>query len=193
MSTLMLVNPRKRRKAKRKTTVAKRNPSRRRKVGAVAHRKHRRTYRRNPIGGSSLTEQIKGSAIGALGAVGVDLLMSKLPIPASMKTGAMLHLTQGAVSLGLGMAVSKLGRNKKLGMQLAEGGLTIALYAATKSMIGPKLGLAGFESLGDDLLGYEMLGDDLLGMDDDFTMGGVGWYDSAAVSAGMDGDFSDEY
>lgn len=196
MASLMLVNPRKRRKA-RKTTVAKRNPSRRRKsLSTLAHHKkhsRRRSYRRNPIGGTSVTDQVKGAAVGALGAVGVDLLMTRLPIPATMKTGAMLHLSQGLVSLGLGMAVAKFGRNKKLGAQLADGGLTVALYAATKSMIGPKLGLSGFETLGDDLLGYEMLGDDLLG-DDDYLdgvgvteddwsqMNGVGWYDAAPVS-----------
>jgi hypothetical protein len=86
------------------------------------------------------------------------------------------------------MLVSKVAKNKKLGMQLADGGLTIALYAAAKSVVGAKLGLNGYEELGDDLLGYE-LADDLLGMEDDWSMGGMGWNNAAPVS--MSGEFND--
>jgi len=196
MASLMLVNPRKRRKSRRKAVTHKKNPIRRRRstgLSAAPHKRRRHHYRRNPIGGTGITEQIKGSAIGALGAIAVDLAMTRLPIPASMKTGAMLHVAQGAVSLGLGMLVAKVGKNKKLGMQLADGGMTVALYAAAKSMVGPQLGLAGYEDLGDDLLGFEDLGDDLLGMDDDYSMGGVGWQNAAATYDMAGGEFDQDY
>lgn len=199
MSTLMLVNPRKRRKTKarrRKTITHSKNPIRRKRrstslSAAPRHHRRRKSYRRNPIsGGTGIVDQVKGAAVGALGAIAVDLAMSKLPIPATMKSGAMLHVAQGVVSLGLGMLVAKVGKNKKLGMQLAEGGLTVALYAAAKSAVGDKLGLAGYEDLGDDLLGFQDLGDDLLGMDDDYSMGGVGWQNAAPTydMAGGDDD-----
>lgn len=193
----MLVNPRKRRKSKvarkRKSITHAKNPIRRkRRSTGLSAVKRRKSYKRNPIvNGTSIVSQVKGAAVGAMGAIAVDLAMTKLPIPLSMRTGAMLHLTQGAVSLGLGMLVAKVGKNKKLGMQIAEGGLTVALYAAAKAAVGDKLGLAGYEDLGDDLLGFQDLGDDLLGMDDDFSMGGVGWQ-NAAPSFDMAGDFSDE-
>jgi hypothetical protein len=185
MASLMLVNPRKRR-AKRKT--ARKAPSIARRVKTV-YKKAARKYRRNPIGGSSrtnLTAQIKNAAIGAGGAVAVDILMAKLPLPANLKTGTMRSATQGLVSVGLGMAVAKFGKNRALGIALAEGGLTVALHGVLKSTVNnamPTLQLAGDESL----LGYEDLSGDLLGYED--MNQGVGWYSAAPVSEGFD-DFN---
>lgn len=187
MASLMLVNPRKRR-AKRKT--ARKAPSIARRVKTV-YKKATRKYRRNPIGGSGKTNmvnQIKNAAIGAGGAVAVDILLAKLPIPANMKTGTMRAATQGMLSVGLGMAVAKFGKNKALGVALAEGGLTVALHGVLKSTVNnamPTLQLAGDD---ESLLGYEDLSGDLLGYED-YSDTGVGWYSAAPVSEGFD-DFS---
>lgn len=178
MAQLLLANPRKRR-AKR--AVAKRKtPTRRRTVSAVTTTKvTRRRYKRNPS--PRLMQQVQGAAVGAAGALAVDVLMAKLPmIPANMKSGVMGSAMQGIISIGLGMAASKFG-NKKLGAQLADGGLTVALHGAMKSAAAPALGLNGFSDNG--LLGFDS---GLLGfqtLDDD----GMGFMNPAPVSDGFDG------
>lgn len=195
MAHLMLVNPKKRRKSSA-AKPAKR--VKRRKVSYAKNpiqRKHHRRYRRNPISGGGIVGQLKNSAIGAAGALAVDVAMAKLPIPVQYKSGPMLHVAQGLISLGLGFAVAKFGKNKTLGMQLAEGGLTVAMYAAARTTLAPSLGL------GDDLLGYSMngysMGDSgLLGADSymgdyetDTEFGGIdddnegGWLSPAPISS----------
>lgn len=189
MANLMLVNPAKRRKtkkAKRRVSVARKSITR------SATKLVRRKYRRNPItGGSGLQTQITNAAIGAAGALAVDIAMTKLPIPAAMQTGIMRSAAQGLVSLGLGMLVAKVAKNRRLGTQLAEGGLTIALHgvmkgAAAKTM--PNLAL-GDGLLGDGLLGDGLLGDDLLGYDN--SMGytdSMGYLNPAQTFEAYDSD-----
>lgn len=178
MSQLMLVNPKKRRKT-RKTRKAK---SRRTGIAKYAHnpiRKKLRRYRRNPIGRKTgMVATFTGGAIGAAGALAVDVAMQKLPIPDNLKTGQLAPIVKGMVGIGLGMVVSKVLKKNELGKQLANGAVTVALYSAGRQMIGPSIGLAGSDEglLGYDsgLLGYSMFdeqGDDL------------GWYEPAPTSA----------
>jgi hypothetical protein len=193
MAHLMLVNPAKRKKRK---SVAKRSRVVRRKRAAVGYAKNpvrARKYRRNPISGGMIG-QVKSAGIGAAGALAVDILMQKLPIPLSMRTGPLKHVAQGIVSLGLGFLVAKVGKNRSIGTQLADGGLVIAMYGGMKSLIGPKLGLSD-DLLGDDLLGvedymdemngYDMSGYDMSGSTDDDMDYGVegGWLSPAPVSS----------
>lgn len=183
MSQLMLVNPRRRRRttAKRKTPAKSRA---RRALSSVSRRVStvRRRYRRNPIKMTGIMGQFEGGAIGAAGALGVDFLMTKLPLPASLTAGSMAPVAKGLVGIGLGMAVSKFGKKRKLGEQLAGGAVTVALYEFGKTTIGPHIGLSG----NDGLLGYD---DGLLGYDD--FNDGVGWINPSAVSSwddsGMNG------
>lgn len=188
MAHLMLVNPKKRKSVKRR-----KNPItiKRRSLSAVKHhapKRHKR-YKRNPISSHGVMGQIKNASIGAAGALAVDIAMTKLPIPAQFRNGAMLHVAQGLVSLGLGMAVSKFGKNKALGMQLADGGLTVAIYNGLRATVGSHVGLA------DDLLGYSMAGGgDLLGVDNymgdydeqndmsDYSSDEEGWISPAPLS-----------
>ena len=167
MAQLMLVNPRTRKKVKKN----KRRSGMVARVSALASRTRSkvRRYRRNPIGGatSNATTQLKNAAIGAAGALAVDVVMSKLPLPANLSSGMGRTAAQGLVSIGLGMAVAKFGKNKRLGVQLAEGGLTIALHGVMKGALSKSMpSLAGYDDqlLGNDgLLGYD---DGLLGYDD---------------------------
>lgn len=179
MASLMLVNPRKRRKSRaRKSVAAKVRTVYRSAKKAVARKK----YRRNPIGGGrvDLINQVKNAAIGAGGALAVDILMAKLPLPATLQTGTMRTATQGLVSVALGMAVAKVAKNKSLGVALAEGGLTVALHGVMKGMANN----AGMALAGDNsLLGYEDLSGDLLGYEN-YGDSGVGWYNPAPVSDG---------
>ena len=108
MAELLLVNPRKRRKAKK---TAKRRSPRRSLVAASSRavKSIRRRFRRNPIGGSvanNAMEQFKTGAIGAAGALAVDVAMQKLPIPANLKTGTLAPIVKGLVGVGIGMLVA---------------------------------------------------------------------------------------
>lgn len=184
MAQLLLANPRKRR-AKR-TTAKRKAPARRRTAVSVTSTKvTRRRYKRNPSP-RGIMGQVQGAAVGAAGALAVDVLMAKLPmIPATMKTGVMGSAVQGAVSIGLGMIVGKFA-NKKLGTQIADGGLTVALHGAMKSAVGPSVGLSGYDDNG--LLGFDS---GLLGFQT-FDNDGMGYINPAPVGDILDG-FQDIY
>lgn len=130
MAQLLLANPRKRR-TKRRTPA----------------RSTRRRYRRNPIQTKGLMDTVQKGAIGAAGALAVDIAMARLPIPANFAAGPLAPATRGLIGVGLGMLVSKFTRKKRLGEQLADGAVTVALYGVGKSMVGAQMGLSG------DLLG----------------------------------------
>jgi len=177
MANLLLANPR-RRKARK--TVAKRRTRRTTMKRSV----HARRRRRNPIGGNDLMSQVKNAAIGAAGAIGVDIAMSKLPIPANLKSGPMLPAVKGAVAIGLGMLIGKFGKKRALGKQIAEGGLTVAIHSMAKPMVANMIpgGLSG----DDDLMAYDLMGDDLMGGEDDL-------FDARSdVSGDFDDDFEDD-
>jgi hypothetical protein len=176
MAQLMLLNPAKRRRrtaTKRRASPAQlralakgrasrkrrtrapvaymaANPRRRRRSAMRATPHHRRRVRRNPIGGSvGLMGMVTGAAVGAAGALAVDAVVSYL-IPASMAgtllTGNMKYLTKGALAIGLGM----IGR-KVLGSaagRMAQGALTVQVYAMARDMIGPSMTGMTFSGLG---------------------------------------------
>jgi hypothetical protein len=173
MAELMLVNPKKRR-AKRKAT--KRKTPARRRAAAPAKRKVTRRRRRNPIATTGIMAQVQNAAIGAAGAVVTDIAMAKLPmIPENMKTGNVGALTKGAVAVGLGMLVSKVMKNRKLGVQIAEGGLTVAMHTVAAGVVGDKLGIEMGAPIDSDesLLAYSSLNayDSLGGIDDGSLLG----------------------
>lgn len=172
MAQLMLVNPRKRR---RKTTKRK-SPSRR--LATVKTTSVRR-YRRNPSARpAKIMDTVQKGAVGAAGALAVDIAMQKLPIPANLQTGPISAVVKGGVGIGIGMLVAKFGKNKKLGAQLADGAVTVSLYNAGKAMVGPSLGLSDGELLGDDSLLYY---DDNMSYFDDEAESDMGWTDATAV------------
>lgn len=167
----MLVNPKKRRKAKRKTASKGVAVRRRRRASPVAKRK----YRRNPSPRNTIMNQVQNAAVGAAGAVAVDVAIAKLPIPANMKVGAMATATQGLVSIGIGMLTSNVMKNKKLGVQIAEGGLTVALHGLMKGAVAKAIPMAGIDN---GLLGYD---DGLLAYDEMAGYDDLGWMSPAQV------------
>ena len=131
----LLANPRKRRKT----------PARRKRVSSLTTVSKRvRRYRRNPIRMGGAMESVKNGAVGAVGALAVDFALQKIPLPLAMTTGPMLPAAKAAVGIGIGMLVSKLGKNKKLGTQLADGAVTVSLYEFGKQAIGPSIGLSDY-------------------------------------------------
>lgn len=152
MASLMLVNPRPRRKARK---ARKKSPFKRHRASLSTVKTTTRRYRRNPSGRGKMMQTVTQGAIGAAGALAVDVAMQKMPfIPDNLKTGTLAPVTRGMVGIGLGMLVAKVGKNARLGKQLADGAVTVSLYSAGKNLIGPQLGLADGELLGDDSLLY---------------------------------------
>lgn len=129
-----------RRNPARALTV-RRNPIRRRRRHAVA----RRSYRRNPsarraAGGAVNFGKMFLPAAGiGLGAVGAEIIMGYLPIPAGFKTGVMRHVTKGAVGIAAGLLIGKVLRQKRLGNYIALGAVVIAVHDGIKEFIAARM------------------------------------------------------
>lgn len=171
MAGLLIVNPRSRsrkkaspkkraRRVRRATSVTVRsNPVRaRRRKSAIrsnpvpgfkrARRaKSHRRIRRNPIGHSAggFLKPLMHAVPGAVGAVAVNLVLSKLPLPAMLTTGVVKHVARVGVILGLGMLANKVSRSPMIG-QAIQGALTVSVYESIKELAAG----AGM-NLGDDM------------------------------------------
>jgi hypothetical protein len=71
----------------------------------------------------------------AAGAIGVELLMGYIPLPANLKTGNMRYVTKGVLSLAAGYALASLAGQKKLGEMFALGGLAVAMHDGGKALL----------------------------------------------------------
>lgn len=102
----------------------------------------KRRYKRNPIGGTSFKGLGKmlmpAMGVGA-GAVGSEIVMGYLPIPANFKQGVLRHITKGAVGVGAGLLLSKVLKQKTLGFYVAAGAVVIATHDAIKEFIAARL------------------------------------------------------
>jgi hypothetical protein len=130
---IMSANPR------RKATMSK--VRRRNKVRRFRNNPRRsfrrRTFRRNPIGfsaGDFISNTLVPGVMGALGAVGVDLAIGNLPLPASMKQGTMLPIVRigGALLIG---GIAGMVINPKVGEEVAAGGVIVTLYSLIKNFM----------------------------------------------------------
>ncbi len=161
---------------RRRATSFRRNPIRRRAVSA-----RRRGYRRNPTrslggkGGFNIMPIVLPSIAVGLGAVGAELLMGYLPIPAMFKTGPMRYLAKAAVSIAAGYAIARFG-NRKVGEAFAMGGIAIAAHDAAKAAVTQFMPGAQFG--GWDNYGYSTLSDRY------GTTPGLGYY-SPGQTVGM--------
>lgn len=167
---------RRRRSAARRRSpvvIVRSNPVRRRRrrsilrsvARAPARRRRARSYRRNPIArrrrsaGLSIPFGkwvIPAAGIG-LGAVGAEIIVGYLPIPAQFKVGPMRHVAKGAVAVLAGMAIGKLARQKKLGNAIALGGVAVATYDFAKEFLAarlPGVPLGMYMHTGGGSLGY---------------------------------------
>lgn len=131
---LYLINPRARRgKRKGVSTMAKRR------------RKSRRTsYRRNPLNLSGFMPMLTKSATGAAGALAVNGIVSNTPIPDSLKTGNMMHLTKAGIALALSVFGPKLPVIGRFARDMALGSLTVTLTDLGKQVAaGQGVNLSG--------------------------------------------------
>lgn len=158
MSELMLINPRKRRRrrhkisakqrkyfGKRRTRSHKRRsvlsarPRRRHHYMSNPHRRRHKRYRLNPsFGGfkpmSFVKDTLMPSSVGAAGALGLDMLLGFVPLPAMLKTGAGNTLARIGGAVGIGMLAGMV-TNKRMGEQVGAGALTVVLYDVLKGFI----------------------------------------------------------
>ena len=157
MAQLMLINPAKRpskrrrksgrtaaqKAATRKMLAANRArrgsvaPKRRRRnplAASAVHRVTRRTRRaRNPIGMTGIMGSITDAAIGAGGALAVDMAFNYLPLPVNLKTGMAGTAAKAATAILLGTVGRKvLGRTAG---KMAAGALTVIAYDAMKAFV----------------------------------------------------------
>lgn len=144
--------------AKRRTRSAKRarttgvtimsNPRKR-------HTKRRtvraRARRRNPISVGRLKPMslLTPALMGAVGAVAVNTILGKLPLPASATTGNMKYITQATAAMLLAVVGSKMGGKSAMMAQMAEGSLTVTLHQAIVDLAsGAGMNLSGVSGMG---------------------------------------------
>lgn len=163
MAQVLLMNPAKRRKARRANP--KRRAARRRNPAAVVRaapranpiRRHRRRRsnpivmrrvgrvrrRRNPIslGGASIGDLIKNAAIGGGGSVAVDIIMGQVKpmLPTEMQTGTQYTLAKAAVTVGIGMLFAKM--MGATGAKMAAGALTVQAANFISQQFAPSVGM----------------------------------------------------
>lgn len=122
---------------------------RRRRKNPIHRRSHRRHRRSNPFSVRGLTHSLMPAAVGAAGAVALDVAYAYATpyLPASMQTGMVGSLVKLAAAFGLGIGARKfLGREK--GNAIMLGALTVTGYGVIKPMIAqfaPSIkGLSGY-------------------------------------------------
>lgn len=146
-------------KAKRRAVAIFANPSRprgRRRSGHAIMRAMSRR-RRNPISLGSMTG-VKAlameAAVGAVGAVGVDMLFQHLPLPHAVKSGVGRHAAKAGLAVALGLVGKKFA--PKYAGAAAAGALTVILYNAGRDMLMKQAPARVGEYLGEYLAGDEV-------------------------------------
>lgn len=197
MSEILLVNPRRRR---RKTTTRRRKTSvRRRRRNPVANpKRRRRTYtrkrvtrrRRNPrarrITAASIQKQLTVATQGALGAIGLDIALAYIPLPAQLTGPIVTPVIKGLAAVGLGAVAGMAGVRAETANRMTEGALTVQLHSIGKNMLVqfmPNVAMSEYMTG----LGYYGSGMNP-GVDDPDWYSGMGTYlpDLSADDMGMD-------
>lgn len=128
-------------------------PIRRRKLNP--RRVHRKRYKRNPMGLGSVKSIVSGqllpAAYGAGGAVVLNLALSYLPLPDSVKTGWPRHGVRLVGALAVGWAARKFVKGN-VGNAMATGALIVVVYDIVKAALAqfaPEIGsrLGEFEDV----------------------------------------------
>lgn len=136
-------NPRRRRKSRR--TVS-RTRSRRRTMSMVvnprrrARRSRRRAgfFKRNPLsigGNSDFMKSLMPAAIGAVGALGVDMALGAIQpnLPEELQSGAAGTALRFGGAIVVGWAAGKVTGSKKIGNEVMAGALVVTIYDMVKS------------------------------------------------------------
>jgi hypothetical protein len=148
---ILTVNPMAKRRRKRTKNPHARRHRARNPFRHTSRRRHHAGRRsRNPFDTKGLMDALIPAAIGGAGAVGVDILLAYLPLPASLQTGWGNYAAKIAGSFAVGYAGGMaLGRDK--GHQITAGALTVTAYTIVKSLAAQSLGttVKGLSGLAD--------------------------------------------
>lgn len=94
--------------------------------------RHRRP---NPLGlGGFVKSTLMPSVVGGAGALALDVAVGLLPLPPALKTGPMAPLVKAAGAVGIGMLAGQL-MGRRVGEQVAAGGLTVMAYNLGRQML----------------------------------------------------------
>lgn len=134
------------------TRMAKKTRHHRRRKASAKPFVHKRVkrYRRNPrsIEAGFFNNTLVPSAIGAAGAVGADMLLGYLPVPAQYKTGMIGAALRIASALAIGAAVGAVS-NREAGEEAAAGGVIVTLYQLSRGfMAGQSMAAAAGAGMG---------------------------------------------
>lgn len=183
MSEILLVNPRRRRRKKTSTRRRRRpstrrrrrnpslgrqlstgrisaNPRRRRRRSPARRRRSVRRRRRNPVGfkQTAIRSQVQTAATGAIGALGLDVALAYIPIPAMMKAGIPGKIMKGAAAIGLGLVAHRfLNVTAANAARLSEGALTVQFHGIGRELLGqfaPGVAMSAYINDEMDQLGY---------------------------------------
>lgn len=199
MSEILLVNPRRRRKAparrktstrRRRSTARRRNPVRRaakrivrrRRNPVRARRRATRGRRRNPVGfrQAAIKGQVQTGITGALGALGLDVALAYIPLPAQLKAGIVGKLVKAGGAIALGVVANRfLNVSAANAAKLSEGALTVQFHGIGRELLGqfaPGVAMSAYLNDESDSLGYA----------------GSGWNPSVSW-AGNEGNGMDAY
>lgn len=97
-----------------------------------------------------ITGALVPAAIGGAGAIGLDVALAYIPLPAMLQAGWGRVAVQLVGAFGLGFIASKVaGRHN--GQLVAAGALTVTAYSALKQVLAPTLGqsVKGLSGLAD--------------------------------------------
>lgn len=150
-SELVLVNPRKRgrrktrsaaqKRATRKLVASNKKRGRRRNPSPPGTRR-KRSYRRksNPrariFSQRNIMEVSTAAAMGAAGAIGLDIALAYIPLPAMLKTGITGKLTKAAGAIALGAAAKMSGLAKdKTARDMTVGALTVQFTGIGRDLL----------------------------------------------------------
>jgi hypothetical protein len=150
----------------------------------VRHHRRRRHYARNPIRLGNIGSMLTNAAIGAAGAVLVDNIVKRVPLPAALSSGNMAYVTRAGLALLVGMAGGMAGpKVGRIAAKMAEGSLLVTVYQALNNVVLPMV--PGLQGLGYWGSGYTVAtdqgGPSMAGL----GYGGVGEY--VGATAGMHG------
>lgn len=147
---ILTVNPMaKRRRSRSKNPHHHRRHRARNPFRHTSHRRHGRRSR-NPFDAKGLTAALVPAAIGGAGAVGLDILIAYLPLPAALQSGWGNYATKIAGSFAVGYA-GGMALGKEKGHLITAGALTVSLYTILRALAQQSLGTSvkGLSGLAD--------------------------------------------
>lgn len=154
LPTILTVNPMRKRHRRSKNRVHHRRHRKHvaRRHHVKHHRRHhaRRAREINPLSTSGITALAVPAVIGAAGAIGVDVALAYLPVPAALQTGYANLALKIAAAIGGGYLVGRF-TSRRTGAAVAAGALTVYGYDALKQILSNTVGssIKGLSGLAD--------------------------------------------